>query len=85
MHAATPILLLGLLVLGEVAAIHALAIGSGSTAERRAVLAALFAGGMVICLSMVSALMQSLLTSSTIDATKNVVVVGAVAAWLLLS
>lgn len=85
MHAATPILLLGLLVLGEVAAIHALAIGCGSTAARRAVLAALFAGGMVICISMVGTVMQSLLTSSAIDATKNVIVVGAVAAWLLFS
>lgn len=82
---AAPVLVVALLVTGEVAAVYALAEGQGSDDSRRAVMTALFGGGLVLVLSIVEVIFRPIASrrETRVEVCRNVVLIAVIAVWLL--
>jgi hypothetical protein len=83
---AAQVLVVALLVVGQAAALYALAEERDFGAARRAVETALFGGGLVLVLSLMEVLFRPLMSdnSQTVEIGKNLVLVAAIAWWLLV-
>lgn len=80
---ATPLLIIALLVVGEAAALYALA-DESTRAARNAVLTSLFGGGLMLVLALMEIVVRPLVQNAeAVETARNSLVVIATCLWLL--